>query len=152
MHRARVFLGSVSIFAFLAACVGGPGPLPDQGGDQGGQGRGSSGGPSSGDDSDDGDVSTAPPPAPVMVSASSFDRSCEEDDDCVGVFEGFACTSCQCPNAAINKKDRGKHTSELSKGAKDCEQTDIACGECAARPATCDATTKTCALGQADEG
>lgn len=149
MHRARVFLGSVSVFALLAACVGGPGPLPDQVGDQGGQGRGSSGDP--GSDSDDGN--DAPPPAaPVMVSASSFDRSCEEDDDCVGVFEGLACTACQCPNAAINKKDRGKHTSELSKGAKDCERTDLACGECAARPVTCDTTTKTCALGPADEG
>ncbi|MBX3224526.1 MAG: hypothetical protein KF795_28690 [Labilithrix sp.] len=155
MHRARVFLGSACFFALLAACVGGPGPLPDQGSDSAGQRSGASDDPSSGSGSskDDGKPTTTTPKVPVVVSIATFDATCTQDKDCVAVFQGSSCQACKCPNAAINKKDQKKYESELEKASKDCPVPDIACGTCETQSVGCDPDTNRCALGvTSDEG
>ncbi|MBX3261515.1 MAG: hypothetical protein KIS78_37440 [Labilithrix sp.] len=124
--------------------------MPDQEGDPAGQGRDVSGDPSSGSDDDPAQSTT--PQSPATISVSSFDVSCEKDDDCVAVFQGAACTACKCPNAAINKEDRGAYASELAKASGSCAIEDVECGECDAPRAGCDTKTNTCALGASAGG
>jgi hypothetical protein len=44
-----------------------------------------------------------PPCNPEVISASSFNQTCQSDADCVAVYQGSLCTDCLCPNAAINQ-------------------------------------------------
>jgi len=134
--------------ALVAACVGGPGSLPD---DQGGSqtpsiptatatttsrppssngGGGSAGGSSGGS-------GTVPEPQRIIV-ASEFDQSCtENDDECSPVFIGSMCSPCQCPNAAISAKDMDKYKKLASERGQGCAIPDIACSPCQPTAARC---------------
>lgn len=145
------FVGSVVVVTVLAACVGGPGPLPDQGPDQASQGGGiqsASGGSGqpSGSKSAGGGTATS---TSQTIKASEFERSCTADSDCVTVYEGLVCGACQCPNAAIAKKDQVKYSSELAKRSAGCSDPgDVACDPCASPRVGCDPDTKRCAIGK----
>jgi len=52
------------------------------------------------------------------ISASSYDRSCQQDSDCFPVFSGSVCgsataTLCACENAAISVKARVQYENDL---------------------------------------
>jgi hypothetical protein len=78
------------------------------------------------------------------IVASSFDQSCSKASDCVGVFQGTpACCDIECPNVAINIKDRSRYEVALSADAPtncpptacvamSCLPTSVACvaGQC----------------------
>jgi hypothetical protein len=67
-----------------------------------------------------------------FIHASSYDQSCSTDLDCIGVFDGDACTAtCHCSNATINR-------SALVKYEADFPRTDggVAC-PCPAGLVTC---------------
>ena len=152
MRRARIAFGTGCFVALLAACVGGPGPLPDQGTDQAGQGGGVVGDTSAGEGSSgsskgstDPEVVT-PPGAPTQISVATFDTTCSEDSDCVAVFQGAVCDACRCPNAAINGRDLEKYSKDLEKAGQDCARPTIPC-RCDSQLAGCDAKTKRCVLG-----
>lgn len=154
MRTGRIALGTGCLVALLVACVGGPGPLPDQGVDQASQGGGIAGDPSGDDDgqasggSKSGGGTTKPAKPPVTLRASDYDQDCEVDSDCVAVFEGSACTTCRCSNAAIATKDANKYTSDLQNGVKDCpDPGDVACAPCVAITVGCDPGTKKCGVG-----
>ena len=155
MRRARIALATGGFVALLAACVGGPGPLPDQGIDQASQGGGIQGDPSStteqtssaggNDNSGSKPEQTRPP---VMLRASDYDQDCEVDSDCVAVFEGEGCTACRCPNAAISTQDATKYATDVQNAAKDCPaRGDVACASCQNVSPGCNPDTKKCALG-----
>ena len=163
MHKARIALVSGSFLVLLAACVGGPGELPDQGKDQARQGGGIVGDPSGSGSGSAGSGSAGRPPAKsddapkaqVTIRASDFDQDCKVDSDCVAVFEGPACTACKCPNAAISSKEANKYSRDIAKGAEDCpDQGDVACTPCVSAVVGCNPDTKKCGLGvsSADEG
>jgi hypothetical protein len=150
MRTVGVALGSGWLVAWLVACTGGSGPLPDQGSDQAGQGAGVIGGENGVDDSPterpSSGESTAPPKLPVMMSVADFDVSCEVDDDCTAVFQGNSCEACFCPNAAINRKDIEEYTSEFAKNRSDCQLGSVDCAECARPSVACNANTKKCGI------
>jgi hypothetical protein len=55
------------------------------------------------------------------ILASSYDQSCMQDTDCVGVASGTFCTNaCQCPNDAINKGAQAQYFADFPnvKGAQ----------------------------------
>jgi len=157
MQSTRVALVTGSLVTLLVACVGGPGPLPDQGPDQGSQGGGITGdtsasegsGGRTGDSTDD-----ASPAPPAIITVTNYDTTCSEDSDCVAVYQGVVCQACLCPNAAVNRKDLENYSKDLEKAGTDCSRDDVACGPCETQMAGCDAKTKRCALGvtSADEG
>lgn len=150
MQSSRVALVTGSLVALLVACVGGPGPLPDQGPDQSSQGGGIAGDTSAGEGSSgrNGDsTDDAPPAAPAVITVATYDTTCSEDSDCVAVYQGAVCQACFCPNAALNRKDLEKYSKDLEKAGKDCSRDGAACGPCESQVAGCDAKTKRCALG-----
>ncbi len=156
MRRARVAVGTGSFVALLAvACVGGPGQLPDQGIDQASQGGGVVADPSgspTGDETSSGtnNGGNKPPPGkpPVILRAGDYDQDCEVDTDCVAIFEGNACTSCACPNAAIASKDASKYSGDRTDAAKDCpDPGDVACTPCESPRVGCNPNTKKCGIG-----
>ncbi len=54
----------------------------------------------------------APVPS-TLIFASSFDRYCTRDDDCVAAFEGNACDDCRCANTAIRRDALPKYRVEI---------------------------------------
>jgi hypothetical protein len=48
----------------------------------------------------------------ASLSASSYDRSCATNDDCVSVYEGSLCSDCLCPNAAIARSAQPTYESD----------------------------------------
>jgi len=63
--------------------------------------------------------------SPCSIEATSYDRSCTTDNDCVGVPSGNLCeASCtNCTGAAINTSAQQQYQTDLSKLAdttKDC--------------------------------
>ena len=149
MQGTRVGLVIGSLVVLLAACVGGPGPLPDQGSDQAGQGGGTSDDTSGSEGSDGRGDSTddAPPAAPAVMTVTNYDTTCSEDSDCVAVYQGVVCQACLCPNAAVNRKDLENYSKDLEKAGTDCTRDDIECAPCAPQVAGCDAKTNRCGLG-----
>ena len=140
MQSARVALVTGSLVALLVACVGGPGPLPDQGTDQASQGGGITGdtsGREGNDGREDDNAGDAPPAAPAFITVATYDTSCSEDSDCVGVYQGVACQACVCPNAAVNRKDLENYSKDLEKARTDCARDDIACAPCEPTAARC---------------
>lgn len=145
MRKAGIALmGWGCLVTIVAACVGGPGPLPDQGPDQSSQGGGIQGASKSGTTGTSMAAANA-----QTIEASAFDRSCTVDADCVGVFEGRACAACKCPNAAIAKKDQQKFDSELTSRTAECPASEeAACEPCPTQNVGCDPDTKQCAMGK----
>ncbi len=37
------------------------------------------------------------------IEASSYDQSCKVDGDCAAIYQGTLCSSCFCPNAAVDQ-------------------------------------------------
>jgi hypothetical protein len=71
-----------------------------------------------------------------ILVASSFDQSCEVDNECIGVVLGDVCSSDVCllckPNAAINRDSEGDYMAALEtryrpKGACRCQPTEQPC-------------------------
>jgi hypothetical protein len=153
MRKAWVaFVGAGCVFAAVAACVGGPGPLPEQGGEQPSQGGGIQGAGTAGQGTASKSGGTAES-STKTIKASEFDRSCTADGDCVAVFEGLVCTQCKCPNAAIAKKDQAKLGSALVDRSAGCPATDdVECAPCPPASVRCDPDTKQCALVKPDAG
>lgn len=94
----------------------------------------------------------APDAAPTVtpstdVFAASFDRYCTRDDDCVAVFEGNACESCRCANAAIRRDALPRFRAELG-AFWSCHDPSACAADCRAvtgDPAICVANTCTLA-------
>jgi hypothetical protein len=148
--RAGIALGSTCFVVLLAACVGGSGPLPGQGSESTDDSRSSSDGePSVGSGSASG--SMAPPTSTnpgqdTSVTIAGFDVSCEEDTDCIAVFQGAACEPCKCANAAINRKDLQNYATAFNTAVKDCSSGGGDCVSCEPSAVHCDTDTKTCAF------
>ena len=119
---------------FFAACGGktsGVYPGGSSGGSSGGSAGSSSGstgggsssgggslgspGPSSSSTSSSGGSSSSTDPMCVDINPSSFDQSCNQNSDCVGVASGAFCTGdCFCPDAAINGSGYSQYQAEIS--------------------------------------
>lgn len=145
MNRACSSVVIGVVVSALAACVGGPGPLP---GEEQGQDQGSS--------VDDGAPPRATPSGgegsvgeggdsvgSSTISASDFDRSCAADADCLAVYEGSLC-GCACPNAAIAAKDASEYASRAEDARKSCSSNETCVADCRAVSAKC--SSGTCAL------
>jgi hypothetical protein len=52
------------------------------------------------------------------ISVASYDRSCQQDSDCVPVFSGSFCGSnqCACENAAIIARAQSQYSSAFNAG------------------------------------
>lgn len=158
MLRAFSAFVTGSLVAVLAACTGGPGPLPD------GSSEGNTGGTDTTSGSATGDTATSPPSnttsstssssgsssgGSCSVSAAGLDTSCSTDSDCTLVFVG-PISSCACSNFAINKNDLTKYQTQATQGAQGCNgQTGSSGGQCSCptniRP-SCNTSTKRCAV------
>ncbi len=70
----------------------------------------------------------------VHIDASSYDRSCQADSDCIPITTGTVCPGCMCPNAAINVKGRHQYFDALLALPP---ATGICQGACPAGAASC---------------
>jgi hypothetical protein len=153
-----LFVGSLALV--VVACTGGPGPV-DQGGDNGDQygtvtaessgnavqvDRGSNGAvpgsSTSGNPprSSASSTSSGTPSTPQMVSAAAFSQSCQNDSDCIAIYEGNLCTSCICGNAAIASSESQKYSSEVGTKRQQCGSIDSnPCAPCQTKQAKCNA-------------
>ena len=76
--------------------------------------------------------------SPAQLTLTDYDTNCMDATDCVGVYIGD-CSSCMCPNAAINQTDLAKYQGDVaalgcSMGQNcDCAMAKISCtaGKCA---------------------
>ena len=149
MQNVRLGVVTGLFVSALVACVGGPGPLPGQQTDQ--ERQGGSGQEPAQPSESSGSPGEQPSPGTVTggsvtISASEFDRSCEEDGDCVAVFEGNVCESCTCPNTAIAMKDAQTYASKAAEAIKSCSgKRDEECAGCASTSVKCSAE-KTCTI------
>jgi hypothetical protein len=84
------------------------------------------------------------------IAASDYDRSCEQDSDCVGIAEGDLCAEnvcTDCVTAAINARDQTQYQNDVSSKVSTqlfcpCPDVPVACnaGTCGiARRAPCPA-------------
>jgi hypothetical protein len=66
------------------------------------------------------DTGTVPGPSCALgIAATSYDRSCTQDADCVAVFSGDVCNSdCRCPNAAIRASALTRYEADATKLVK----------------------------------
>ncbi len=83
----------------------------------------------------------APGCSPSQLSIDDYDTTCMDPTDCVGVYVGD-CSSCMCPNAAINQIDLAKYQGDESALACSMGQ---GC-ECPLAKVTC--TAGKCAIGK----
>ena len=80
----------------------------------------------------------APGCSPEQLTLTDYDTTCMDASDCVAVYVGD-CSSCMCPNAAINQGDLAKYQGDERalgcSGAQacDCAATTVSCtaGKCA---------------------
>jgi hypothetical protein len=84
----------------------------------------------------------APGCSPAQLTLSDYDQSCMDASECVAVYVGD-CSSCMCPNAAINQVDLAKYQGD--EAALGC-MTGQNC-DCAMPIITC--SNGTCGLGKA---
>lgn len=147
MRRALAGLFIGSFIGAIAACTGGPGPLPD------GTGQPGQGGTSSGQDESTpaqsgsggtASTSTATGTTPPPITTSGYDTTCSTTTDCAAVYEGSPCEACRCPNAAINTSDLTKYMTALSNAAGSCPSSGPEC-KCAIPTVNCNAS-KHCAV------
>lgn len=144
--------------ALVLACTGGPGPLPNEGGDTGDQygsiqGDTSSNGVSGGDSTGVSSSSSSGTPAVTYdpqpdLFARDYDQSCSQDTDCQPVSEGTICTPCPCNTAAVNSKDYVKYVTEQSSRVQKCDPAtrtgSSVCAACASKTGKCDSGSKKC--------
>ncbi|HVU03922.1 MAG TPA: hypothetical protein VHE30_19320 [Polyangiaceae bacterium] len=75
---------------------------------------------------------------PLYVSADEYDASCHSDSDCVVIFTGEVCNSCQCGTAGVNKDAYQQYLA------------DVKSVKCSPGPSACDCAPQmnvTCKLG-----
>lgn len=157
MKLGRLLFGSGSLLLLTVACVGGPGPLPDDQGQTQGSGNPTTTSPPSSGSGAGGSVGTGTVGGSSGASGSSgtgtsvkrsitaneFNQSCsgESATECVAFFFGGTCTPCQCPNAAINVAESEKYEKLMTERTDGCAIPDIACGPCKSVTAICVANT-----------
>lgn len=172
-------LAVIASISLAVACKGGPGNL-EQGGDNGDQYGGirqdtsgsrvtsqaSSTGGSADDDDDEytpppsttttptATTTTPKPPPPKDFRAADYDQSCSKDSDCKDVYEGAACQTCKCSNAAIANKDYGKYIVATSSANAACVASgtssssgDVSCAPCENLGKSHCNAAKRCAVG-----
>jgi hypothetical protein len=60
------------------------------------------------------DADTSPMQTPsTLVLAKTFDTYCTRDDECAAIYEGNACESCRCANAAIRRDALPRYRVEI---------------------------------------
>jgi hypothetical protein len=62
-------------------------------------------------DADPGPMQT--PQASTAIRASAYPQHCTRDDECIGVFEGDACSACRCAFNAIRVDAFPKYKADL---------------------------------------
>ena len=146
--------------ALVLACTGGPGALPNEGGETGDQygsiqGDTSNNGVSGGDSTGTGSSSSSTSGSPVVtyepqkdLLAKDYDQSCSQDTDCQPVSEGAICTPCSCNTAAVNSKDYVKFLTEQSSRKSKCDPALLSgtCSPCENKTAKCDSGSKKCVV------
>jgi hypothetical protein len=77
-----------------------------------------------------------------MVTASSYDQSCNTTEDCAPLTEATDC-GCACPSAAINKRESERASKDLEAHWNACVKNQApGCGaDCIAPIVVCDTTT-----------
>jgi hypothetical protein len=86
--------------------------------------------------------------APVIL-ASSYDRSCTTDSDCLAISAGNSCDPCafSCPNAAINRVAYPKYMADTANlPATLAEEKGVCASSCGLEPGPC------CVCGTCQEG
>ncbi|HEX8794439.1 MAG TPA: hypothetical protein VF765_26020 [Polyangiaceae bacterium] len=127
---ARTLLGPVTLACTVVTCGGTVDVTPDVGtrpeagasGSSGGDDApGSSvlqeaGGGSASTDAAAGDVAASDGATCVDIDVSTFDRSCQNDSDCINVSAGTICSgyNCLCGGAAINASEQGRYNAALA--------------------------------------
>ncbi len=54
------------------------------------------------------------------IAASDYDQSCQQDDECVAVYEGDVCACGGCDNAAINASDSTAYSADRDAAQSTC--------------------------------
>jgi hypothetical protein len=75
-----------------------------------------------------------------IITASSYDQSCQQDSDCVGISEGNACEACvvACPGvAAINVSALGRYQADIAATYGDHETATCNCPAAAGSTPCC---------------
>jgi len=83
---------------------------------------------------------TGPPDGRIgnpVPDIGRFDRSCENDDDCVVVFSGPVC-GCGCEMSAVNIDEEEAYRQHAAELAALCEGESRDCIRCPDRGAVCD--------------
>jgi hypothetical protein len=85
-------------------------------------------------------------PSNVRVNAAGLSTACETDDDCTTVFEGDACSACQCGGKGIAKSALATYQERYAEQRRKCAQggDETPC-KCPVTGATCKA--KVCTSG-----
>lgn len=114
---------TIVIVMGLVGCVGGPGD--GFGGDAGvvGSSGGSSGASSTSSSGGSSGSSN-------QIRTSDFSQTCQAAADCVPIYQGEACNSCLCPNAAIASSDLQNYQSKLSTARRSCPPSTADCVPC----------------------
>ncbi len=78
------------------------------------------------------------------ISIAGFSQACTQSSDCLPVYEGDACGTCDCPNAVIGASATGEYQAEVVAKSKGCCTTGI----CPCTESLVSCANGTCVLGQ----
>lgn len=76
--------------------------------------------------------------ASTAVWTKDFAKACAADGECVAVYEGNACSGCQCPNAAIAQSELKSYQRELGFAEGRCSNSPPCDADCTAVAVRCE--------------
>ncbi len=80
----------------------------------------------------------------TAVHTKNYSKACAVETDCVAVYEGNACSACQCENAAVAKTEHKNYLRDLGFAEGRCTSAPACAADCRSVTVTC--TSGTCGI------